>query len=89
MIEREQHGGRRKVKEALHPSHEEKRRFDEPRQWLAAKQNLARLSSIDQRGEEEEQQQEQRQKTCLDSDEVYSFLSFLFFSYFCNPVYFR
>ena len=37
-----------------YPSHEEKRRFDEPRQWLAAKQNLARLSSINQQREEEQ-----------------------------------
>ena len=44
----------------------------------ATKQNLARLSSIDQR-EEEEQEQEQRRKTCVDSDEVYSFFIFLFF----------
>ena len=64
-------------------SHEEKRRLDEPIQWLATKQNLARLSSIDQR-EEEEEEQEQRQKTCVDSDEVYSFFIFLFFLFkFC------
>ena len=72
-----------------YPSHEEKRRLNEPRQWLATKQNLARLSSIDQR-EEEEQEQEQRRKTCVDSDEVNSLFIFLFFIlilfYFCNLV---
>ena len=49
--------------------------------WLATKQNVARLSSIDQREEEEEeeQEQEQRRKTCVDSDEVNSFFQFLFF----------
>ena len=50
--------------------------LDLNRQWLAAKQNLGRVSPNDQRGEEE-QEQEERKKTCLDSDEVYSF-SFFF-----------
>ena len=45
--DRERTAWRKKESERgfANPSHEEKRRLDEPRQWLATKQSLARLSS--------------------------------------------
>ena len=82
VIEREQHGG---ISERgfAYPSHKEKRRLDEPRHWLATKQNLARLCSIDQRGEEEQEQEQRRKLAWIWTKfTVFHFFYFLFYFFF-------
>ena len=64
VIEREQHGGRRKVKEALQ-IRRMKRRGGSMNQDSGWQRSKVWLDLVPQRGEEE-QEQGQRRKTCVD-----------------------